>query len=109
VLRVCVDELVWLRIGVLREDQEMRLDVAKRIQEMGRSRAHRRGRISLGRPADWRSSGEKFRSPCCGSSGEAKGERERTPGAIYRQGLDGHYCEKLPGGLTPAISRRERE
>jgi hypothetical protein len=62
----------------------MCLDVAKRIQEMGRSRAHRRVRISLGRPADWRSSGEKFHSPRCGSSGEAKGERERTPGAIYR-------------------------
>jgi hypothetical protein len=37
-------------------------------------------------PADMRGSDEEFRSPRCGSSGEAKGERERTPGAIYRHG-----------------------
>jgi hypothetical protein len=37
-----INELVWLRNGALREDQQMRQDVAKRIQEMGRSRAHRR-------------------------------------------------------------------
>jgi hypothetical protein len=35
-------------------------------------------------PADMRGFDEKFRSPRCGSSGEAKGERERTPGAICR-------------------------
>jgi hypothetical protein len=28
--------------------------------------------------------GEGFRCPRCGSSGEAKGERERMPRAIYR-------------------------
>jgi hypothetical protein len=43
-LQVSIDELVWLRNGALREDQQMRQDVVKRIQEMGRSRAHRRWR-----------------------------------------------------------------
>jgi hypothetical protein len=107
----CDGEVVWLQIGSCQRDQEMCVNVAKRIQEMGRSRAHRRGRISLGRPADWRSSGEKCRSPCCGSSGEAKGERERTPGASYRRGRGvelsrqwrelkggGSYCSGLVTG-----------
>jgi hypothetical protein len=38
------------------------------------------------RAADWRSSGEKFRSRHCGSSGEAKGERERTARGLYSFG-----------------------
>jgi hypothetical protein len=37
-------------------------------------------------PVDMQGSGEEFCSPRCGSSGEEKGERERTPGAIYRHG-----------------------
>jgi hypothetical protein len=37
-------------------------------------------------PVDMRGSGEEIRSPRCGSSREAKGERERTPRAIYRHG-----------------------
>jgi hypothetical protein len=40
------------------------------------------------------------------SRGKREG-RERSAG-LYRRGLDGHYCEKLPGGVTPAVSRRER-
>jgi hypothetical protein len=64
-LRVSIDEFVWLRNGALREDQQMRQDVAKWIQEMGRSRAHRRRRnrpdeladaaeVRRGIPSIWR-------------------------------------------------------
>jgi predicted RNA-binding Zn-ribbon protein involved in translation (DUF1610 family) len=46
----------------------------------------------------WRSSGEEFRRPRCGSSGVAKGERERSSGAIYRGGL-GVWEERERGGI----------
>jgi hypothetical protein len=59
-------------------------------------------------PADMRGSGEKYRSPRCGSSGEAKGERERTPGAIYRHGKSSNCAgsnEELRGGRELRLGR----
>jgi hypothetical protein len=56
---------------------------------------HRGCRIGPETPADMPGYGEGFRRPRCGSSGEAKGERERTPGAIYRH----RRGEEMEGGL----------
>jgi hypothetical protein len=58
----------------------------KELEERGRVGAYWRRRIQPEVPAGMRDSGEEFRRPCCGSSGEAKGERERMSGAIYRLG-----------------------
>jgi hypothetical protein len=66
--------------------REGRLGEVKEIEERGRAGAHWRRRNQPEIPAGMRGSGEEFRSPRCSSSGEAKGERERTPGAIYRHG-----------------------
>jgi hypothetical protein len=68
------------------EFQEVRQIKEKRIGEEGGARAHQSCRDRADTPADAADSGKEFCSPRCGSSGEAKGERERTPGAIYRRG-----------------------
>jgi hypothetical protein len=85
--------------GVLRDDDEelnlLQNKIGERVREVRRVRddggrpegdggftGRCRNRPWL--PADMRGSGKKFRSPRCGSSGEAKGDRERTPGAICR-------------------------
>jgi hypothetical protein len=47
---------------------------------------------------------DQFRRFGGASSRKKKGGRRRTSGGFYRSGLDGHYCEKLPGGVTPAVS-----
>jgi hypothetical protein len=85
-LRVSVDELIWLRIGALREDQEMRQDVAKWIQEMGRSRAHRRWRNRPDELADAAVSDERFCRPGGTICRGTKGEMERESRATYTRG-----------------------
>jgi hypothetical protein len=56
----------------------------ERIWETEGREVHRGRWILLETPADMRGYGEGFRRPCCGSGGEAKGERERIRRAIYR-------------------------
>jgi hypothetical protein len=56
---------------------------AKRIEASGGARAHRRWRILPGMLADVRTSNEESRSLRCGSSGIAKGERERRLWRLY--------------------------
>jgi hypothetical protein len=63
-----------------------RLIKVKRIEERRETGAHQGRRNWPETPADMRGYGEGFHRPRCGSSGEAKGERERMPGAIYRLG-----------------------
>jgi hypothetical protein len=60
-------------------------------------------------PAGERSSNDKFHRPWFVLSGETKGKVRGSARGTYRQGLDGQYCEKLPGGVTPAISSNQRE
>jgi hypothetical protein len=86
VLRVHDAALDLLQNNTNREREEVRLDKVKEIEERGRAGAHWRRRIQPEIPAGMWGSGEEFHSPRCGSSGEAKGERERTPEAIYRHG-----------------------
>jgi hypothetical protein len=49
--------------------------------------AHRRGRIPLGKPADWRSSDDEFLCPRGVSDGGAKREKERSSWALYSGGV----------------------
>jgi hypothetical protein len=55
-------------------------------------------------PAGVRSSDDKFRRPQFVLSGETKGEARGSARGTYRQGLDGHHYENLPGGVTPAVT-----
>jgi hypothetical protein len=95
VLRVHDAVLDLLQNNMNRGREEVRLDKVKGIEERGRAGVHWRRRNQPEIPAGMRGSGEEFCSPRCGSSGEAKGERERTPGAIYRHGRG----EETEGGL----------
>jgi hypothetical protein len=84
VLRVHDAALDLLQNNTNRGREEVRLDKVKEIEERGRAGAHWRRRIQPEIPAGMWGFGKEFRSPRCGSCGEAKGERERTLGAIYR-------------------------
>jgi hypothetical protein len=64
--------------------REGRPGEVKELEERGRAGAYWRRRIQPEILAGMRGSGEGFRRPCCGSSEETKGERERMPRAIYR-------------------------
>jgi hypothetical protein len=87
VLRVSVDELVWLRNGALREDQQMRQDVAKRIQEMGRSRAYRQWQNRPDKLADAAVSDDESRRPGDVLSVNGKGGWGRRWRALHRHRL----------------------
>jgi hypothetical protein len=67
-----------------------------------------RGHLSLtdftGELVGTAESDDRFRRFGGASSRKKKGGRRSTSGGFYRSGLDGHYCENSPGGVTPAVS-----
>jgi hypothetical protein len=73
VLRVSVEELVWLRIEACQGDQGVRRVVAKRIGERGRTRAHGQRRIRADALADMVDTGERFLPPGGVSAREKRG------------------------------------
>jgi hypothetical protein len=96
----------------------MRQGKIERIEEGRRTGAHRRGRISLGRAADWRSSGELLRQPGGTVWRGRKGKEERRSrafiGAQRGEETAGIKREIIWGGellrekLSPARSTRGR-
>jgi hypothetical protein len=86
-----------------RKVREERRRKSERLEGEGESLVHRGRRIGMEMPAGVRSSDDQFRRPWFVLSGETKGEARATTQGTYRQGLDGHHCEKLPGGVTPAF------
>jgi hypothetical protein len=79
-------DLYLLRNKIGERVREVRWAEARRVEVRGEDLAHRPCRIWPETPADMRGYGEGFRRPRCGSSREAKGERERMPRAIYMHG-----------------------
>jgi hypothetical protein len=75
-----------LRVRTNRGHQGMRRSKRKRMRPEGKVGVPRRRRNRAEEAAGERISGEEFPSLHCGSSGEAKGERERTARGSYSCG-----------------------
>jgi hypothetical protein len=91
VLWAIVDCAVLLQISRGKQVREERQRKRREIGERRQQAAHRRERIPFGKPADWRSSDERFRRDAMELVREEKGEMREACWATYSHG---HLAEQ---------------